>query len=324
MELFSEIYSCYYQVTAAILRQAQERAVTAAEMEAIIRRDAFAESVLYLLPHLMDDWGLLRRDGDGWRSTVENLPDPPLSRLQRAWIKALLADPRIGLFLSEEQAAAVSRFVDTAEPLYRQEDFLAYDVRKYGDPYSDSAYRARFQALLQALADGRTVSIAYRSKKGVQREADYLPLRLEYSQLDDKFRLHAACVRGRKAREIRVLNLSRMLDARILDAPPPSGPRPDLDARAKRGEPAVFEIYPQRNAVERCMLHFAHYDKRTEYDETADSYRCTLSYDPNDETELLVELLSFGPVIRVLSPPSLVRQMRERILRQQALLNGDG
>ena len=38
-----------------------------------------------------------------------------------------------------------------------------------------------------------------------------------------------------------------------------------------------------------------------------------------DETELLIEVLSFGPVVRVLGPESFLRQIRARVKRQHQL-----
>ena len=51
-----------------------------------------------------------------------------------------------------------------------------------------------------------------------------------------------------------------------------------------------------------------------------DTWICSLYYDPADETELLIELLSFGPVIRILGPERFLSQVRERVRRQHELL----
>lgn len=44
-----------------------------------------------------------------------------------------------------------------------------------------------------------------------------------------------------------------------------------------------------------------------------------LKYDLADETEMVIRLLSFGPVIKVLEPQSITEQLRERIERQRKL-----
>ena len=47
-----------------------------------------------------------------------------------------------------------------------------------------------------------------------------------------------------------------------------------------------------------------------------------LWYQQEDQIEVLIRLLGFGPVVRVLGPESFVALMRERVRKQAALLNG--
>ena len=81
-----------------------------------------------------------------------------------------------------------------------------------------------------------------------------------------------------------------------------------------------------RNAVERVLLHFSHLRKETKRLD-GKHYRVTLYYDSQDETEMVIRLLSFGPMIRVTEPERMVQQLRERIERQrkltEALRNGE-
>ena len=71
------------------------------------------------------------------------------------------------------------------------------------------------------------------------------------------------------------------------------------------------------------MLHFAHYEKQTVYEPESNTWLCSIYYDPADETELLIELLSFGPVIQVLGPEEFLSKVRERVRRQHELLYSD-
>ena len=56
----------------------------------------------------------------------------------------------------------------------------------------------------------------------------------------------------------------------------------------------VLKISGERNSLERCMLHFANYEKHTEYDAEMKCWICSIHYDLADETELLIDILSFG------------------------------
>ncbi len=67
------------------------------------------------------------------------------------------------------------------------------------------------------------------------------------------------------------------------------------------------------------MLHFSDLEKETE--KTDDRrYRITLHYRQGDETEILIRILSFGPVLKVVEPESMVSQIRERLAKQIALM----
>ncbi len=66
------------------------------------------------------------------------------------------------------------------------------------------------------------------------------------------------------------------------------------------------------------LLHFSHLEKETKrLDETP--YRVTLKYDRADEKEVVIPVLSFGPVIRVIEPKPFIAQLRQRIERQRKL-----
>ena len=78
-------------------------------------------------------------------------------------------------------------------------------------------------------------------------------------------------------------------------------------------------IKNRRNALERTMLHFSNYEKRTrKIDE--DTWECLIYYNRSMETELLIEILSFGPTVKVTGPDSFVALVKERLKRQAAIL----
>ena len=82
----------------------------------------------------------------------------------------------------------------------------------------------------------------------------------------------------------------------------------------------VLHITEERNALERCMMQFAFYDKETQPDAEKGGYRCNIHYNRDDETELLIRILSFGPVVRVLGPDIFIEQIQERIKNQVACM----
>ena len=79
----------------------------------------------------------------------------------------------------------------------------------------------------------------------------------------------------------------------------------------------ILELVDRRNALERVLMHFAHFEKQVEkLDE--ERYRLSIVYDASDETEMVIRILSFGPLVRVTDPPAFVGLIRERLLKQRS------
>lgn len=321
MELFSELYNCYYQVVDSILKEAEQRPVTRREMERICTELGFSESGLHILPKLMDgEWQLLAPDGrQGYRALTKRHGQLPLTLLQRSWLKTLLQDDRFRLFFTEEELDALSGYLSDAKLLWRPEDFHYYDRFREGDSYRNPQYREHFRTLLFAIPRRQYVTITYQSQKGQRITHHYLPLKLEYSSKNDQFRLLAMPEYERHSIHIRILNLQSIQSIRPLE-------RFDeeelnftaLIQKSYYREPVRIRIDNRRNALERAMLHFSNYEKRTKkIDEN--TWECLIYYNNSMETELLIELLSFGPAIRILGPEPFLKQARDRLQRQAEL-----
>ena len=319
MELFHEIYSCYIDVVRCILK-AEQSPVTAGRMEQLAAEKAFGESALAILPKLTGgDWPLLVPCGDdAFRSRLTHTPHVPLSTLQKSWLKALLADGRIRLFFSDAELEELKDMLGDVEPLYREEDFYYFDRYRDGDPIADTAYRLHFATILRALQENRILLVSYEGKQGpVSLEA--APYQLQYSSKDDKFRL--CCLKySRGAFRLNTqLNLAKIRDCRLSsESCPAHTAKYRFRPVSRAPEPVLLQISGERNSLERCMLHFASYEKHTEYEEERGCYLCSIYYDLADETELLIDILSFGPVVQVLGPESFLEQVRERVRRQHS------
>lgn len=328
MELFDKIYSCYYNVVRHILEEAAQGPVTKQDMERLCRDYAYQESALTIVPKLTEGiWPLLQNQApSAWASRLKYPPvTPPLTSLQLSWLKALLGDSRFQLFFTDEELMDLHHQLDhiPVAPLYSQDDFYYYDRYRDGDSFHSLGYREHFQTILEALREKRLLSVAYIGKKKQLNRFTIVPCNLQYSSKDDKFRLCCLQKLGGMFRRSILLNLERIVDIKLDDQPIPENTPvlsdPCFIPVNKAAEPVLLQISGERNSLERCMLHFANYEKHTEYDETNHCWLCSIYYDMADETELLIDVLSFGPVIRVLGPESFLAQVRNRVNRQHHL-----
>lgn len=323
MELFSEIYSCYYQVLRHILQN--RSALTLQDIRTQICGEGFGESLLSIIPKLEDGaWNLLEKDKNLYRSKISSSFTAPISDLERSYLKALLSDPRIGLFLDSARIDYLNEALASVQPLWKPEQFYYFDRFSDGDPYEDENYRSCFRTLLQAQKQMRYVDIDYTSPKGTRLHHHYIPARLEYSEKNDKFRVLAlrpasssSAPRSRGGFRLEILNVSRIRSVRLLDKVLSSPV--DLNAMIRRSyyrEPLKLRIVNHRNALERAMLHFANYEKNTtKIDE--DTYECLIYYNQGMETELLIEVMSFGPMLTVVGNDRFLTLLRDRLRRQR-------
>ena len=297
--LFHEMYGSYYQTVGAILREAVRGTLTKQRLHALVQTHAFSESFLSIPDGLTGEgWRLLHRD---LTAELDSAPERPLSLLEKRWLRSLLLDPRIRLFDVDMRA------LESVEPLFTPEMFVFFDRYADGDDYHDPDYIARFKTILTALREKKDLCVCFTSGRQGQPSLVVTPQVLEYSEKDDCFRLIAS-----GPRRDWIIRLSRILDCSVVENSRQLSPRPPAS------ETLVFELEDRRHALERVLLHFSHLEKETKrLDGT--HYRVTLQYDRTDETEMVIRVLSFGPMIRVLEPQRFIGLLQERIERQRRL-----
>ena len=78
---------------------------------------------------------------------------------------------------------------------------------------------------------------------------------------------------------------------------------------------AVLKVTDERNALERVMLHFAHFEKQAEMlDEK--TYLLRINYSRMDESEIVIRILSFGPLVEVVGSEFLRELVIEKLKKQ--------
>lgn len=304
--IFSEVYGTYYNIVAKILAQAVEGKLTAENLQQLVREDGYADSALQLLPALSDaSWKLLTPE---LKTPLKNVPTMPLTGLQKRWLKTLLADEKIRLFFTDEEITEQKKILQAVEPLYKQEQFVFFDRFVDGDAYAKLKYRKNFREILQGVKEKRYINASYRSNKGsIIVWTNLVPISLEYSAKDDKFRLQA-----RTERKQVTLNLGRIISVEVGEVIAPAKQSSTSETVQQK---LVLEIEDERSTMVRALMHFSDLAKETEkLDDT--HYLLTVYYDKSEETEMLFRVLSFGPTVKVREPESFVKLLKEKLKEQ--------
>lgn len=296
--IFSELYNVYYNAVAKILSEAVDGTLDEKKLGEIVDRSAFGESFLTVIPALKNQkWQLLNSD---YSTPLVNKPTMPLTDLQKRWLKAISLDRRIKLFDIDFSG------LEDVDPLFTDKDFIIYDKYNDGDDFEDENYIAHFRLILDSIKNNYPLKIAINNRHGKRVTMNIIADSLEYSEKDDKFRIITRCS------GMNTVNVGRIISCERYE-----GSRVRAINRNIKMKKLVFDVTNERNALERSMLHFAHFEKQTEKI-GENLYRVTLFYDKDDETEMVIRILSFGPKIKVIEPENFINLIKDRLKRQKS------
>ena len=297
--IFSELYSAYYNAIASIIAEVIEGEHSEKELQKVVAERAFGESVLTIMPSFKSEkWQLVHPD---MTTALEHKPTMPLTTLQKQWLKAITLDPRMKLFGVEIPG------LEGVEPLFTQEDYHVYDKYSDGDPFEDEEYIRQFRVILEAMRKGTQIKFEMTNRFGKPMFIRCHPVRLEYSEKDDKFRLVTAGWRS-----VSTVNL-----AKIRACVHYTGEKPlDNEEREKQYDIIVLKVTDERNALERVMLHFAHFEKQAEKLDK-NTYLLKIKYAHDDEPEMVIRILSFGPLVEVMGSENFKKLVIEKLKKQK-------
>ena len=296
--IFSELYSAYYNTVAKIVKEIINGGVDNDSIHKIVEENAFEESILNIHPAIREEkWQVVTRK---YKTPIKHIPTMPLTLLQKRWLKAILMDERIKLFDIEVEG------LDDVEPLFTKDDYRIYDKYLDGDNYNDEEYVKRFKTILYAVHNKLPIKAEMINRKGNAIKATFIPKKIEYSEKDDKFR-----VLGSGSRFITTINIARLTKCTLYEGKYED--RPSL--RVSRRSSITMMVKDERNALERTMLHFAHFEKQVEKIDNK-NYKVIIKYDSDDEPEMVIRVLAFGPLVEVVEPLDFRELIKNKLKKQ--------
>ena len=295
--IFNEIYSAYYNAVAEIISLIIDGNGDKKSLMNAVEKHAFSESVLTVLPSLKSGkWQLVTPE---FTTPVKNKPTMGMTLLQKRWLKAVSLDERVKLFDADFS------WLEDIEPLFTPDDIVIYDKYSDGDPYTDASYIKNFRMILESVRAKQPLTVNMVNRHGKVISLNLLPYKLEYSEKDDKFR-----VIGANHKYPVTVNLGKIIECRKI-----SGIISDGEYLPEKST-FTLRINDDRNALERCMLHFAHFEKRAEKLDDK-HYDLHITYNTEDETELVIRVLGFGQMVKVTGPDHFKQLIIDRLIKQK-------
>lgn len=326
MELFNEVKNRYFQLVFRIINECAEGKARA-DMLKIIDDGEFEQKVIgknqqsfadMLLNRCMEDENLnLLKERKGLFypciESTEKLPLPiRFTDLEKAWLKALLHQPEIRMVLSNNVIEKLNKELDCFDSPLNNDYIEITNTIKFSEIPQAESYEENFRIILKALVEEKPIRYSNIDKRGnVYQDKLALPVNIEYSMRDSRFRVSLYSIDDKRPVMANIFSLS---DIRIVDDV-------NIDRETAKklifeqkysDEPVILEVTDRRTAMERCFMCFSGVE-RTARDLGNNKYEMRLNYYLFEEENLVQNIISLGPYVKVISPQRIADEVIKRV-----------
>lgn len=306
--LFDSVFSSDFRTVGLIINASLDRkGLTRGEIKDIINQysigDANAEKIYDSLV-ANKSWPLIEKEESGkYISTLENRYNRSITVIEKKWLNSIIADKRMKLFTDSIKP------IDESGTLFNFEDIVFFDQNNDGDPYDDKNYITCFRKVLSAIKERRYIKVKYHSVGGKLNIFSCIPIKLEYSIKNDKFRILEGFIDD--VSKTGYLRMSGIEDVEIGDY----CSNFDQYNMQINQRSVVLEVSDERATKERLLLHFS--PLKREAEQISDNHwRIKIYYDEDMEDEIVIDILSFGRFVKVVEPQSFIELVKKRLIKQ--------
>ncbi|MFV0636972.1 WYL domain-containing protein [Mitsuokella sp. WILCCON 0060] len=230
------------------------------------------------------------------------------SAAELVWLHLMLQDQRVAFLLPMELRQKLASALQDMSAWSLNSIWQV--VHERGDDFS--TLQDKLTVIWQALHQKKKLYYRSRDQQGRLHEGACAPCRLEYDAAAN--RCHLIIWQEEEQRAVKI-NIASLIDVHILEKSiPASTEQAFQDFLESRRRSVCIEVSRKNNAVERCFMMFASYDKEASYDEDQDIYTLTIYYYDFDREDILQQIISLGAAAAVLSPEPMRQAIIERLL----------
>jgi hypothetical protein len=316
MPAYNEINCKYYTVITELLNKSFEKELTLKDLRDIINDLGFYETNSLLIPPLIsqnnDGYNLMINSKDKFTSILKNKPLKFITNLELSWIKSLLHDSKINLFLDEDDYFYIKKALSNIKPLYTPEN-IDYIRRKHEKiEYTNENFINIFKKLTNSLRLNKKIQIFLNNGKN-----KFMVIhKIEYSIEEDCFSLIGIKLENNKMISLERIALTQINKLKELNETYFRKNINEFVKQSKCKEPISFELHNIRSGFERVFMSIASFERITEFDDKKNICYVKLYYYKIDEDTIFDLLISFGPIIKILSPSNIVEEFKSRINNQ--------
>ena len=246
----------------------------------------------------------------------------PISTMELRWLKTIIQDKRIRLFMSNSEIAVINdllnRYAQVTTPL-PMEKVIFFDRFHFSDKNSKHMASV-ISTIIEGIHKHKTVHIKYHTMKNRVKTGEFKPIVLEFSKRNNRFQgFFQECSSNR----IFTMNVSRIekVDETETQFDYASAEQALTAFRKENATSVTVEFYDVRNIADRILTEFSPWKKHCTYDPETNLYTLTIFYQTQDEIDLVVRLLGYGGDLRFVDKKHpICKEIQSRMNRQMELI----
>lgn len=322
MELFHEYKNKYFHLVFRVLNLAKN-GLYKDEIIKLIENEEYDEKIIgkdfktfegMLLNQYSktDNFNFLEERDGKYFSILNNKDSIPIkvrfSKLEKSWLNGMIEEPLVQALLGKETLEKLeTALVEIKEGSNQVIEF----TNKMKNDYDINLKKLSkdFYTILEGIINEKPIIYSNVDKNGNEYNNQLaLPIRIEYSLKDDKFR--ASLYSLEENRSIMV-NLHTLKEVKIAQNVNSKVKREDVLKKLKEKKyseiPITIELEDIRGAMERCFMSFSSFERNSRVI-SENKYEIDIYYYTFEEDEVIRKIMSLGPYVKV-KEPNRVREI---------------
>jgi RNA-splicing ligase RtcB len=327
MELFDEVKNRYFHIVFRVLNECKD-GLSKKDIIKIIDEEEFQEKVIgkdfqtfegLLLNEYEENenYNLIEEKNGLLYPSIE--ADKKVSvpvrftNIEKAWLKNLLEEPSLSIILSNDtidklkEALKNFQCPNTSQLIETTDKSILPEFKQYED---------NFRILLKSIMEEKSIRYCNTDRNGNEYcGMRALPLRLEYSLKDRRFRVSMYSLEDNRPIMANVFTMSsiEIEENKSLTISRDEAIKLLRENRYSK-EPIILEVTDKRAAMERCFMSFSGMERFSRCIEQG-RYEIKLFYYTFEEEEVIRKILALGPYVKVISPQRVAAELIKRIRR---------
>ena len=333
MELFDEVKNRYFHIVFRVLSECRD-GLSKKDIIKIIDEEEFQEKVIgkdfqtfegLLLNEYEENenYNLIKEKSGLFYPAIEadKKASVPVrfTNIEKAWLKNLLEEPSVSIILRKDtidklkEALKNFQCPNTSQLIETTNKSILPELKQYED---------NFRILLKSIMEEKSIRYCNTDRNGNEYcGMRALPLRLEYSLKDSRFRVSMYSLDDNRHIMANVFTMSsiEIEENKCLAISRDEAIKLLRENRYSK-EPIILEVTDKRAAMERCFMSFSGMERSSRCIELG-KYEIKLFYYTFEEEEVIRKILALGPYAKVISPQRVAAELIKRI-RRAIELNG--